>query len=129
MTVPDAVRNGQAGSAVLHFSVDGSLAVSGGSAAFFANYQKDGGPIFTFMTASIQAGTPGFYPSGGSGTAGYVISPTSISGSGVFDTQPIDLVFGTSFDLTFGVFAYAMPRAGSASSSFASTALLTGIDI
>jgi hypothetical protein len=53
MTVPDAVRNGQAGSAVLHFSVDGSLAVSGGSAAFFANYQKDGGPIFTLMTACL----------------------------------------------------------------------------
>jgi hypothetical protein len=33
------------------------------------------------------------------------------------------------FELTFGVFAYALPRAGSANSSFASTALLTGIDI
>jgi hypothetical protein len=128
MTVPDAVRNGQAGSAVLHFSVDGSLGVSGGSAAFFANYQKDGGPIFTLMTASIQAGTPSFFGSGGGG-AGYVITPTSISGGGVFDTVPLDVVFGTPFDLTFGVFAYALPRTGSASSSFASTALLTGIDI
>jgi hypothetical protein len=45
MTVPDATRNGQAGSAVLHFSIDGSLTVNGGSGAFFANYQKDGGPI------------------------------------------------------------------------------------
>lgn len=129
MTVPDAVRHGQAGSAVLHFSIDGSLAVSGGSAAFFANYRKDDGPIFTLMTASIQAGTPGFFPSGSSGAAGYAISPTSISGGGVFDTVPLDIVFGTPFDLTFGVFAYALPRAGSADSSFASTALLTGIDI
>jgi len=129
MTVPDAVRNGQAGSAVLHFSVDGSLAVSGGSAAFFANYQKDSGPIFTLMTASIQAGTPSFFPSGSSGAAGYVITPGSISGGGVFDTVPLDLVFGTPFELTFGVFAYALPRVGSATSSFASTALLTGIDI
>jgi hypothetical protein len=129
MTVPDAVRNGQAGSAVLHFSIDGSLAVSGGSAAFFANYEKDGGPIFTLMTASIQAGTPSFFPSGSSGAAGYVITPTSISGGGVFDTVPLDVVFGTPFDLTFGVFAYALPRSGSAAGSFASTALLTGIDI
>ena len=129
MTVPDAVRNGQAGSAVLHFSIDGSLAVSGGSAAFFANYQKDGGPVFTLMTASLQAGTPSFFPSGSSGAAGYVVTPTSISGGGVFDTVPLDIVFGTPFDLTFGVFAYALPRSGSANSSFASTALLTGIDI
>jgi hypothetical protein len=129
MTVPDALRNGQLGSAILHFSIDGSLAVSSGSAAFFANYQKDSGPIFTLMTASIQAGTPTFFPSTGSGAAGYVVTPTSISGAGVFDTVPLDLVFGTPFDLTFGVFAYAIPRAGSASSSFASTALLTGIDI
>lgn len=129
MTVPDAVRNGQAGSAVLHFSIDGSLALSGGSAAFFANYQKDSGPIFTLMTASIQAGTPSFFPSGSTGAAGYVITPTSISGGGVFDTVALDLVFGTPFDLTFGVFAYALPRVGSAASSFASTALLTGIDI
>jgi len=129
MTVADALRNGQPGSAVLHFSIDGSIAVSGGSAAFFANYQKDSGPVFTLMTASIQAGTPTFSPSTGSGAAGYVVTPTSISGSGVFETVPLDLVFGTPFDLTFGVFAYAIPRAGSASSSFASTALLTGIDI
>lgn len=129
MTVPDALRNGQAGTAVLHFSVDGSLAVNGGSAAFFANYQKDSGPIFTLMTASIQAGTPSFFPSTGSGAAGYVITPTSISGGGVFDTVPLEVVFGKPFDLTFGVFAYAIPRAGSASASFASTALLTGIDI
>jgi hypothetical protein len=129
MTVPDALRNGQAGSAVLHFSIDGSLAVIGGSGAFFADYQKDAGPVFTLMTASIQAGTATFAPSSGSGRAGYVVTPTSISGGGVFDTVALDVVFGTPFDLTFGVFAYALPRAGSVNSSFASTALLTGIDI
>jgi hypothetical protein len=81
------------------------------------------------MTASIQAGTPSFFPSGSSGAAGYVFTPTSIGGGGVFDTVPLDVVFGAPFELTFGVFAYALPRAGSAASSFASTALLTGIDI
>jgi hypothetical protein len=129
MTLADSARNGQPGSAMLHFSIDGSLAVSGGSAAFFANYQKDAGPIFALMTASIQAGTPTFFPSTGSGAAGYTVTPNSISGGGVFDTVPLDVVFGAPFDLTFGVFAYAIPRAGSASSSFASTALLTGIDV
>ncbi|HEV7574614.1 MAG TPA: PEP-CTERM sorting domain-containing protein [Caldimonas sp.] len=130
MTVPDAVRNGQHGSAVLHFTIDGSLAVSGpGAAAIFANYRKDSGPVFTLMTASIQAGTATFAPQTGSGRAGYTVTPTSISGAGVFDTVALDVVFGTPFELTFGVFAYAIPRLGSADSSFASTALLTGIDI
>jgi len=129
-TLTDALHSGQPGSVVLHFRVDGALAASGASAAaVYANYRVDSGPVFTLMSASIQGGGTTFYGGLGNGAAGYVVTPTSISGSGVFDTVALDLTFGNPFDVTFGVFAYAVPRLGAADSSFGSTALLTGIDV
>lgn len=129
-TVADPLPKGQRGIAVLHFGVDGSLSVSGSSgAAVYANYRQGDGPVFTLKSATIQGGSSTFYGGLGSGASGYVVTPTSIGGSGVFDTQPLELTFGSAFDLTFGVFAYAIPRRGGADSSFGSTAPLTGIDI
>ena len=85
------------------------------------------------MSAILQnipgGSVPDLVPRSGAGHDGFTITPNSISGSGVFDTNPLNLTYGTAFDLTFGLLAYALPRDGSASSNFISTALLTGIDV
>jgi hypothetical protein len=95
-----------------------------------ANYQQNSAPIYTLMAANLQpASPPYFVPSTGTGHDGFTIGASSISGIGVFDTNPLSLTYGTAFDFSFGLLAYAMPRDGSASSTFSSTALLTGIDV
>jgi|GEM_PF-3692224 len=127
----DARLNGAVGTAVLHWRVDGSILSAGPSntVGVEVNYQRGTDPIRTLMAANIQGTGTYFTPTTGAGFAGYSISPTAITGSGVFDTVPIDITFGAGFDFTLGLLAYSSPRNGTSSSTFDSTALLVGIDV
>jgi hypothetical protein len=133
-TFKNSSLNGSQGSVVFHFTVDGAISLAGSThsnAGVAVNYQQNAGPISTLMGAILQtdSGPPDVVPRSGPGHDGFSITASSISGSGVFDTSPLNLIYGTPFDLTFGLLAYALPRDGSASSNFNSTALLTGIDV
>jgi hypothetical protein len=133
-TINNSLLNGTDGSVVLHFTVDGGFSATGASTVgVVANYRQNTGPTQTLMSAILQnipgGSVPDLVPRSGAGHDGFTITPNSISGNGVFDTNPLNLTYGTAFDLTFGLFAYSMPRDGSASSNFISTALLTGIDV
>ena len=122
---------GSPGSIVYHWTIDGSLSVTSNASVAFvaANYQQTGSPNFTLMGANLQLGSASFDPASGPGRAGFSVTPTSISGSGVFSTFPLEFTVGTPFDLEFGLFASAGPRAGSSNNAFSSTALLTGISV
>ena len=131
MAIDKPLLTGTSGTTVLHFGVDGSLARSGVSTVGVAvNYQQDAGPVYTLMSAILQpAGASNFVPLSGPGRAGFSITDTAVSGSGVFDTTALPITFGDPFEFSLGLLAYAMPRDGTATSSFASTVLLTGIDV
>lgn len=128
-TIYSPSLNGSAGSVVFHFTVDGTItATNAGTVGVAVEYQQNSAPIFSLMEAIRQGdGSTAFLPGSGLGHDGFSISSTSISGSGVFDTNRLDLTYGSGFDLKVGLLAYAMPRNGTASSDFGSTALLTGI--
>jgi hypothetical protein len=132
LTFNSASLNGTVGSTIFHFTIDGTVLSVGAvnTVGMVANYQQNSAPIYTLMAANLQpASPPYFVPSTGTGHDGFTIGASSISGIGVFDTNPLSLTYGTAFDFSFGLLAYAMPRDGSASSTFSSTALLTGIDV
>jgi hypothetical protein len=131
MAIDNPSLAGTSGTTVLHFGVDGSLSRTGVSTVGVAvSYQQNTDPVFTLMSAILQpAGASNFVPLTGPGRAGFSISDTAVSGSGVFDTVALPFTFGSPFDFSLGLFAYSMPRDGTATSSFASTVLLTGIDV
>ena len=133
-TFNNSSLNGSQGSVVFHFTVDGAISLAGSThsnAGVVVNYQQNAGPIFTLMSAVLQpdSGPPDLVPRSGPGHDGFSITSSSISGSGVFDTNPLNITYGTAFDLTFGLLAFALPRDGSAGSNFNSGAVLSGIDV
>ncbi len=119
------------------FTVDGNLSIAGplpyaSSADVELNYSLNSGPSYVLMRA--QATSSGAVPFATSGTGapltGFTAVPGSFSGTGAIDTFELPFVWGSAFDLKFGVLASAHPATGStADINFASTATLTGIQL
>jgi len=60
---------------------------------------------------------------------GFTVTASSISGSDVFNTFALPIVFGTAFDFTLGLLASSVPAVGGPiDSSFNIGAKLTGIE-
>jgi hypothetical protein len=127
-----SVPAGTQGYVNFHFTVDGNPSSTGtaGTAEVQVSYQQDSGPLYSLMQASVDPRfAPAFSPSSGPGHDGFTISPTSISGSGVFDADNLTFIWGSSFDLKLGLLAFVLPeRDNTADVNFNSTAQLTGID-
>ena len=124
--------SGTIGWVQFHFTVDGTLSGKGSDVEI--NYQHNM-PASTADYLLMRAGVPNSGASflntaSGSIPSGFTVTPTSVGGSGVFDTVNLPIVYGTPFDFTFGMLAIATPSSGStADVSFAMSALLTGIDL
>jgi len=130
--------NGTPGSLVFAFTIDGKLATT--NAATFVTtstvdvrYQTNSGPIFTLMRGQANNSTsnPGlFAPTAGDDVAGFTVGPGTAIGADVFHTGAIDFIWGTPFDFTLALLAYVAPGTdGTGDVDFASSALLTGIDV
>ncbi len=127
-----AVPAGAAGAILLHITVDGNMTSTGdaGTGGIEVNYQVNGGPIYSLMHASVDPRGGGFYPFSGPGRAGFSISDTAISGSGVFDTFSLPFTFGTPFDTRIGLLASVVPQKNNVEDVvFSSTVRVSGIDI
>lgn len=132
VTAP-SVANGTNGLIRFHLTIDGSLSSTGdaGTAGVIVNYQHNGGSSYTLMRATADPrGFGDFYPYSGPGRDGFSISTTAVSGSGTFPTFDLPIVFGTPFDIRFGLMAYVVPAKNNVLDvSFAGTAKLTGVEV
>ena len=125
------------GTVRLTFTVDGSLSVTGpppftSTADVELYYQIDNGPNFTLMRA--QANDASTLPFAGTGTGapltGFTRTPGSLTGSGLISSFGQPFVWGTAFNLKFGVLAAALPATSATNDvNFATTATLTGIEL
>jgi hypothetical protein len=122
-----SISAGSSGSVLLYFTVAGNLsAPQPGTAGVVANYQQDTGAIFPIMNAAVDPRfPPGFWPPS---VKGFTVTPTSISGSGVFHTFSLPITYGMPFDFTMGLLAFSVPGGGPIDADFTMGAQLTGIE-
>ncbi len=125
------VASGSAGSVRYQFRIDGSMTALGAPAAFFFgdNYalldvKQDNGPVVEVMNASVRRGGLGTI-SGNPPPAGWVTSAGSLSGSSVFRSVALPMVWGQPWDLKVGLLAWSY---GTADSQFLNTATLSGFE-
>lgn len=128
------IANGTAGNIIFHFTVDGSMSITGpaGTGGLDIRFQQNNGPVYPLLSASVDPRFPAAFsaPYTAAGGSGFSVTSTTISGSGVFGTFALPFVFGTPFDFQLGLFTFALPELDNVINvDFASTAKLTGIDV
>ncbi len=80
-----------------------------GTADVEVKYQQNAASIFTLMRAQVdQRFGPFMTPT----AAGFTLTPTSVSGSDLFTTFMLPIVYGTPFDFTLGLLASSVPAIG-----------------
>jgi len=132
-----SVAPGTNGTVRLRFTVSGSMSVAGpppfaSTADVELNYRVNAGPSFVLMRAQLtRADLPPFAIAGtGAPLVGFTSGAGSFAGSGEVDTFEQPFVWGSPFDLKFGLLAAAIPgTGGTATVDFSQAATLTGIQL
>ncbi len=123
-----SVPDGASGYVRFGATVAGSLfSDQPGTADVEVNYQQDAGPIYRMMRAQVDPRLGGSFMT--PTAAGFTLTPTSVSGSDVFNTVVLPIVFGAPFDFTLGLLASSVPvNGGPIPADFTMGAQLTRIE-
>ncbi len=120
-----------AGSVRYQFRVDGSMSSLGAPAPFFfgENYavldvQQGNGPVFEVLNAHVRRGGLGTI-SNAAPPAGWATSTGNLSGSSVFRSVALPMVWGQPWDVKVGLLAWSY---GTADNQFLNTATLSGFE-
>jgi hypothetical protein len=108
------VAAGQPGTVRFLVTVTGGLSTTtNGTSDVELNYRY-GATTYTMFRSQVNnvAAVPFMNSIYGVGLAGFTAVPGSMSGSGQPTTFAHPIVFGTPFDIAFGLFAYALPGVG-----------------
>lgn len=125
------VTSSSAGSVRYQFRVDGSMSSLGAPAPFFfgENYavldvQQGNGPVFEVLNAHVRRGGLGTITNAAP-PAGWVTSTGNLSGSSVFHSVALPMVWGQPWDVKVGLLAWSY---GTADNQFLNTATLSGFE-
>ncbi|MCA9101219.1 MAG: PEP-CTERM sorting domain-containing protein [Pirellulales bacterium] len=130
------IANGTPGLVSFQFTIDGSTTSTAGapgngsSGRVLVNYRQNNDPTYLLMRATSDPRfAPDLYPY--DTTTGWTktseVGTSSVFGSSVFSTFGLPFVYGTPFDFTTAMLAYAWPGVGSSDVDFYSSVVLTGI--
>lgn len=120
------------GTITMGFTIDGAMNAIGNSEAFTQlNYQLGDGPDYAGFLGKVYYGDNFYTAYGTSDLSGLTAAGASLSGTASIATFDLPIVFGTTYDWTYGLYsaAYPGPGGGAASSDFISTARLTSITV
>jgi hypothetical protein len=117
------------------YQIDGGMSLTGPGGGFlytYLNYQINSGPIYTMFLAELLTGASPrvIAPATDGPLSGYIVGPTSISGSTLVTTYRDEVDLSKPFTISFGLYtsAYGRPN-GSAANDFLHTAKLSGVSV